>query len=110
MKRAGRGWAARFGAVASAAVVALLVLLLAGVSGASPSGGTLLSFGYNYFGQLGSATNNKSGTANPTPTAVTLPEASGAVTEVAAGSDFQSGGHVERPALRFWRQPVRPAR
>ena len=45
----------------------------------------MLSFGYNYFGQLGSATNDKSSTANPTPTAVSLP---GKVTQVAAGSDF----------------------
>ena len=67
------------------AVVALLVSLPVGVSGASPSGGTLVSFGYNYFGQLGSATNNKSSTANPTPTAVALPAE---VTQVAAGSDF----------------------
>ena len=69
-------------------MVALLVLLLAGVSGASPSGGTLLSFGYNYFGQLGSATNDKSSTANPTPASVTLPGESGTVTQVAAGGDF----------------------
>ena len=85
MRRAGRGWVAAVGVGLGAAVVALLVLLLAGVSGASPSGGTLLSFGYNYFGQLGSATNNKSSTANPAPTAVALP---GKVTQVAAGSDF----------------------
>ena len=79
------GTVAALGAVLGAAVVALVVLLLAGVSGASPSGGTLLSFGYNYFGQLGSATNDKSSMANPTPTAVALP---GEVTQAAAGSDF----------------------
>ena len=32
--------------------------------------GTLWSFGYNYYGQLGTTTNNGTGTASPTPTQV----------------------------------------
>lgn len=51
--------------------------------------GQLYSFGENAYGQLGSTTNNGSGTANPTPTLVTLPEEKGPVTQVAAG-DFHS--------------------
>ena len=80
--------AAPIACAAAAVVLALMLLEHAAVSGADSSAGSLVSFGYNYFGQLGSATNNKSSTANPTPALVTLPGASGAVTQVAAGSDF----------------------
>ena len=52
------------------------------------SSGQLYAFGDNYHGQLGSATNNGSSVANPTPTLVTLPGGSGTVTQVAAGDDF----------------------
>ena len=49
--------------------------------------GQLYAFGLNEFGELGSATNNGTGTANPTPALVTLPGEIGPVTQVAAGTD-----------------------
>ena len=52
------------------------------------SSGQLYAFGENLFGELGSATNSGTGSANPTPTAVVLPGQVGTVTQVAAG-----GGH-----------------
>src|ERR1039458_9624498 len=51
------------------------------------STGQLYAFGDNYWGQLGSTTNNQAEAANPTPTVVTLPGATGTVTQVEAGSD-----------------------
>jgi alpha-tubulin suppressor-like RCC1 family protein len=51
------------------------------------STGQLYAFGFNFYGQLGSTTNNGTGKANPTPTLVTLPGASGAVTQLAAGQE-----------------------
>ena len=50
--------------------------------------GQLYAFGDNKYGQLGNATNDKSEEPNPTPTFVTLPGASGQVTEIAAGRNF----------------------
>ncbi len=47
--------------------------------------GQLFAFGLNWFGQLGSATNNRTEEANPVPALVTLPGATGPVTLVAAG-------------------------
>ena len=52
------------------------------------SSGQLYAFGKNLFGQLGNATNNGTVKANPTPALVTLPGASGPVTQVAAGFYF----------------------
>jgi alpha-tubulin suppressor-like RCC1 family protein len=49
------------------------------------STGQLYAFGENRLGQLGSTTNNGTGNPNSTPTLVTLPGASGPVTQVAAG-------------------------
>jgi alpha-tubulin suppressor-like RCC1 family protein len=51
------------------------------------STGQLYAFGYNYYGQLGSATNNKTTNPNPTPTPVGLPGASGPVVQAAGGYD-----------------------
>jgi alpha-tubulin suppressor-like RCC1 family protein len=51
------------------------------------SSGQLYAFGENYYGELGSATNNGTATPNPTPTQVPLPGESGTVTQVAAGGD-----------------------
>jgi alpha-tubulin suppressor-like RCC1 family protein len=51
------------------------------------STGRLYAFGQNFYGQLGSSTSNGEETANPTPAAVALPGASGAVSEIAAGGD-----------------------
>jgi alpha-tubulin suppressor-like RCC1 family protein len=52
------------------------------------STGQLYAFGENYFGQLGTATNDKTHKANPTPTLVSLPGASGPAVQVAAGEGF----------------------
>jgi alpha-tubulin suppressor-like RCC1 family protein len=49
------------------------------------STGQLYAFGYNGSGQLGNATNNYTYNANPTPTLVELPGATGPVTQIAAG-------------------------
>jgi alpha-tubulin suppressor-like RCC1 family protein len=51
------------------------------------STGQLYAFGSNFYGQLGVSTNSGSTTANSTPTLVSLPGATGPVTEVAAGSE-----------------------
>lgn len=48
-------------------------------------GGQLYAFGENQFGQLGNSTHVEEGKANPTPTLVTLPGATGGVVEAAAG-------------------------
>ncbi len=50
------------------------------------SSGQLYAFGYNYFGQLGNATNNGTANPNPTPVLVTLPGQSGPVTQIAGGA------------------------
>jgi alpha-tubulin suppressor-like RCC1 family protein len=47
--------------------------------------GQLYAFGYNGAGELGSATNNGTSQANPTPTLVGLPGEIGPVTQIAAG-------------------------
>jgi alpha-tubulin suppressor-like RCC1 family protein/DNA-binding beta-propeller fold protein YncE len=52
------------------------------------SSGQLYAFGSNYFGQLGNTTNIYSYRANPTPALVTLPGATGPVTQAAAGQFF----------------------
>jgi alpha-tubulin suppressor-like RCC1 family protein len=52
------------------------------------SSGQLYAFGSNYFGQLGNTTNTYSYRANPTPALVTLPGATGPVTQAAAGQFF----------------------
>ena len=61
------------------------------------SSGQLYAFGTNTEGQLGNA-NNDASIANPAPTLVTLPGASGTVAQIAAGEDFSlaltSGGQV----------------
>jgi alpha-tubulin suppressor-like RCC1 family protein len=57
----------------------------AGHSLAVTSTGQLYAFGYNRYGQLGSATNNNTSNPNPTPTPVSLTGATGGVVQVAAG-------------------------
>jgi alpha-tubulin suppressor-like RCC1 family protein len=52
------------------------------------STGQLYAFGLNEYGQLGSMANNGNDEANSTPTLVTLPGASGPVTEISAGSEY----------------------
>jgi alpha-tubulin suppressor-like RCC1 family protein len=51
------------------------------------STGQLYAFGDNWYGELGSATNNFTHNANPTPTLVELSGATGPVTQIAAGAD-----------------------
>jgi hypothetical protein len=51
------------------------------------SSGQLYAFGANGYGELGNATNNKSGAPNPTPQLVTLPGELGLVIQIAAGAD-----------------------
>ncbi|HEY7256650.1 MAG TPA: putative Ig domain-containing protein [Solirubrobacterales bacterium] len=62
------------------------------------SSGQLYAFGENQTGELGSATNNGSGTPNPTPALVTLSGASGPVAQIAAGAyhslALTSGGQL----------------
>jgi alpha-tubulin suppressor-like RCC1 family protein len=50
------------------------------------SGGTLYAFGSNLYGQLGAGTNAGKETPNATPIAVSLPGASGPVSQIAAGN------------------------
>jgi alpha-tubulin suppressor-like RCC1 family protein len=52
------------------------------------SSGQLYAFGSNFRGQLGTTTDDKTGEPSQTPTLVTLPGASGPVTQVAAGASF----------------------
>jgi alpha-tubulin suppressor-like RCC1 family protein len=52
------------------------------------SDGRLYAFGSNTLGQLGNGTNLNSTTPNPSPTAVSLPGASGRVARAAGGEDF----------------------
>ena len=56
-----------------------------GFSLAVTSTGQLYAFGQNQQGQLGNTTNVGTQSANPTPTLVVLPGATGGVTQVAAG-------------------------
>jgi alpha-tubulin suppressor-like RCC1 family protein len=51
---------------------------------AATSTGQLYAFGENSYGQLGSTTNNTTFKPNPTPTLVTLPGATGTVTQLSA--------------------------
>jgi alpha-tubulin suppressor-like RCC1 family protein len=51
------------------------------------SSGQVYAFGWNYYGQLGSTTNNTSGNPNPAPTLVSLPGEVGPVTQIAAGEN-----------------------
>ena len=47
--------------------------------------GRVYGFGYNWNGEIGTATNTKSETPNPTPNLVAIPEAAGSVAQLAAG-------------------------
>ncbi len=54
----------------------------------STSSGQLYAFGLNNYGQLGSTTNNGTNNPNPTPTLVNVFGQGGAITAIAAGTDF----------------------
>ncbi len=75
---------------------------------AATSTGQLYAFGENRYGQLGRPTNNGNGTANPTPTLVTLPGQSGPVTQLAAGDKFSlaatSTGQLYAFGENYWGQ------
>ncbi|MGE0506991.1 MAG: putative Ig domain-containing protein, partial [Solirubrobacterales bacterium] len=68
--------------LALAAIAAALAVLPAAARAAQ---GQLYSFGLNYYGELGTTTNNKTETGVASPQPVTLPGADGAVVQVAAG-------------------------
>ena len=55
---------------------------------AATASGQLYAFGYNFFGQLGNATNNGTSTPNPTPTLVTLPGQIGTIADISASEEF----------------------
>jgi alpha-tubulin suppressor-like RCC1 family protein len=76
--------------VVMAAVCVLAVWLVVSVAGsvAAAPAGQLYAFGFNYYGQLGSTTNNGTTTANPTPALVSLPPGAGTVIQAAAGREF----------------------
>ena len=93
MFRRRRTWSTGLVRSGGALVVVLVAVGLfagASVGTAAPGGasGTLRAFGLNYFGQLGSTTNNNGTSPNPTPAAVTLPGQIGSVTRAAI-----SGNH-----------------
>jgi alpha-tubulin suppressor-like RCC1 family protein len=71
-----------------AALVALAVAAPAPASAATTSPGQLYAFGYNHYGQLGSATSNNTNNPNPTPALVSLPGAGGPVSKVGSGGDY----------------------
>ena len=73
------------------------------------SSGQLYAFGDNETGQLGNATNVETEKANAIPTLVTLPGQIGPITVISRGRVAQPCRHIERPALRVWLQPLRPA-
>src|SRR5271165_7000103 len=68
-----------------AVAVVALVLLAWSPASAAASSGELYSFGSNLYGQLGDEANLESTLANPNPGLVTLPGASGPVSQLAAG-------------------------
>jgi alpha-tubulin suppressor-like RCC1 family protein len=72
------------------------------------SSGQLYTFGENYWGQLGSVTNNFTKHANPTPALVTLPGATGTITQIAAGCEHSlaltSSGQLYSFGENYWGQ------
>ena len=75
--------------VVGLALIALVVAATLGPvsSAGAVSAGELYGFGANSSGQLGSTTNIGTGNSNPTPALVSLPAASGQVTQIAAGGE-----------------------
>ena len=71
------------------------------------STGQLYAFGENDYGELGNTTNSGTANPNPTPVLVGLP---GADRPGGAGRRRrkpQSGGDLDRAAIRVWLQPIR---
>jgi alpha-tubulin suppressor-like RCC1 family protein len=83
-----------------------------GHSLALTASGQLYAFGFNYVGELGSATHNKTFEPNPTPTQVTLPGAVGPVTQIAAGTGHSlavtTSGQLYAFGLNLWGQLGNP--
>jgi alpha-tubulin suppressor-like RCC1 family protein len=77
-----RAWMTR--ALAASALVVMAAL--PSQAAAPVPAGTVYGFGSNYYGELGSATNNGSGTANPVPATTTLPGAAGGAVSAASGA------------------------
>ena len=72
---------------AAIAAVALAVMAALPSDAAAPvPAGTVYGFGDNYYGELGTATNNASVTPNPVPAVTALPGASGTATKIAGGA------------------------
>ena len=93
------------------AVLAVAAIAVAGQPGLAAPGdgaGTLLTFGYNNYGQLGTPTNNGANTANPTPSPVVLPGQIGTVAQMAAGGQHSlfvtSSGQLYASGYNFYGQ------
>jgi hypothetical protein len=72
--------------LAALAVAGALAAALSQSGTASAETLQLYSFGQNRWGQLGTSANSGSSSPNPTPGAISLPDAAGAPTQVAAGA------------------------
>ena len=79
-----RGW----GGFVLSVLVVLGAVFWTSIAWAGTSPGQVLSFGSNFEGELGNTSNLGKPSANPTPTPVTLPGATGPVKLTAVGSYF----------------------
>jgi alpha-tubulin suppressor-like RCC1 family protein len=77
------------------ALAAAIVLVLAALGittgtgsavAAVPESGSVLAFGSNFWGQLGSTTNIGTTTPNAVPASLTVPTGAGSIVQVAAGT------------------------
>jgi alpha-tubulin suppressor-like RCC1 family protein len=60
----------------------------AATASTAPAAGTLLAFGLNAYGELGSATNNRTGNPNPLPAPVALAGQNGRISQLAVGGEY----------------------
>jgi Regulator of chromosome condensation (RCC1) repeat len=94
-------------------VVAVVFGLSVSAAGAAAPAGSVLAFGGNEFGQLGSITNTGTNNPNPTPTPVTLPGEIGPVIQVAASGSHSlvvtASGQLYAFGSNFWGQLGSPA-
>ncbi len=80
--------AAGLGTMCVLLLLTLPVVVVPASAGATVPVGSVLAFGSNACGELGSTTNLRTFKPNPTPTVVSLPGAQGSVTQAAAGDCF----------------------
>jgi alpha-tubulin suppressor-like RCC1 family protein len=73
---------------AGIAIALALALLVSTAASATAAPGQVLAFGVNLSGQLGNTLNEGTTTANPTPSSLSLPGASGQVVQTAAGGAY----------------------